>query len=126
IILGLVFACLWASASTATKIGLESAQPFVIALVRFLIAGSIMLLLSHVVMKKRIPKGKEWKTVMIYGFLNVTAYLGFYVVAMQNVSACFGSLAVATNPVFMSLLASVFLGYKLRFSSVISMIVCFI
>lgn len=126
IILGLLFACLWASASTATKIGLESAQPFVIALVRFLIAGSIMLFLSHALMKKRFPKGKEWKQLMIYGFLNVTGYLGFYVVAMQNVSAGFGSLAVATNPVFMSLIASMFLGYKLRISAILSMIVCFV
>lgn len=63
---------------------------------------------------------------MIYGFLNVTAYLGFYVVAMQNVSAGFGSLAVATNPVFMSLIASLFLGYKLRISSILSMVICFI
>lgn len=125
ITLGLLFAFLWASASTATKVGLESAQPFVIALVRFLIAGVIMLSLSHVFMKKRFPTGKEWKQLMIYGFLNVTAYLGFYVIAMQNVSAGFGSLAVATNPVFMSLLASMFLGYKLRTSAVISMVICF-
>lgn len=125
VVLGLLFALLWASASTATKIGLESAQPFVIALVRFLIAGSIMLLLSHVLIRKRIPKGKEWRQLIIYGFLNITAYLGFYVVAMENVSAGFGSLAVATNPVFMSLLASMFLGYKLRLSAVVSMIICF-
>src|SRR5699024_2003168 len=52
--------------------------------------------------------------------------LGFYVVAMQNVSAGFGSLAVATNPVFMSLLASMFLGYKLRISAIISMVICFV
>jgi drug/metabolite transporter (DMT)-like permease len=120
-----VFAFLWASASAATKIGLESAQPFVIAFVRFLIAGSIMLLVSHVFMGKRIPKGKEWKQLMIYGALNITAYLGFYVIAMQSVSAGFGSLAVATNPVFIALLASMFLGYKLRLSAVVSMLICF-
>lgn len=125
IILGLLFALLWASASTATKIGLEAAQPFVIAFVRFLIAGCIMLLVSHVFMRKRIPKGKEWKQLLIYGVLNITAYLGFFVIAMQNVSAGFGSLAVATNPVFITLLASMFLGYKLRLSVVISMVICF-
>jgi drug/metabolite transporter (DMT)-like permease len=123
--LGLLFALLWASASTATKIGLESAQPFVIAFVRFLIAGSIMLLASHIFMRKRMPNGKEWKQLMIYGVLNITAYLGFYVIAMQNVSAGFGSLAVATNPVFIALLASLFFGYKLRFIAVISMFICF-
>lgn len=125
ILLGLLFAVLWASASTATKIGLTSAQPFVIAFVRFLIAGFLMLGITHIVMGKRLPQGKEWKQLTIYGILNITAYLGFFVVAMQNVSAGFGSLAVATNPVFISLFASAFFGYKLRWPAIISMFICF-
>ncbi len=32
---GIFFAILWASASAATKIGLQSAQPFVMAVTRF-------------------------------------------------------------------------------------------
>ena len=124
IVLGLLFALLWASASTATKIGLESAQPFVIALVRFLIAGVIMLIITHGIMGKHLPKGKEWKQLTIYGLLNITAYLGFFVVAMQNVSAGFGSLAVATNPFFIAIFASLFFGYQLRISAIISMVIC--
>lgn len=124
--LGLLFSLLWSSAATATKIGLESAQPFVIAFVRFLIAGSIMLFASHLFMRKRMPKGKEWKQLIIYGILNITAYLGFYVIAMQNVSAGFGSLAVATNPVFIALFASLFLGYRLRLIAVLAMVICFL
>lgn len=73
-----------------------------------------------------MPNNREWKQLMIYGALNITAYLGFYVIAMQNVSAGFGSLAVATNPVFIALFASFFLGYKLRLRAVISMLICFI
>lgn len=125
VLLGLVFAFLWASASTATKIGLESAQPFVIAFVRFLIAGTIMIFITHIIMKNRFPSKQEWKQIMIYGVLNITAYLGFFVVAMQNVSAGFGSLAVATNPVLIALLASMFFGYKLRISVIISLFICF-
>ena len=34
VLAGLAFAFLWASASTATKIGLNSAQPFVISIFR--------------------------------------------------------------------------------------------
>lgn len=126
IVLGILFSFLWASAATATKIGLEVAQPFVIALMRFLIAGAVMLLLSHGVLGKRLPKGKEWKQLLVYGFFNITAYLGFYVLAMQEVSAGFGSLAVATNPVFISLLASMFLNYRLRLPVVFGMLICFL
>lgn len=83
-----------------------------------------MLLASHIFMRKRMPNGKEWRQLMIYGVLNITVYLGFYVIAMQNVSAGFGSLAVATNPVFIALLASLFFGYKLRLIAMISMFIC--
>lgn len=126
VVLGVLFALLWASASTATKIGLESAQPFVIALTRFLIAGLMMLLMTHVLMRKRLPERKEWLQLIIYGILNITGYLGFFVIAMQNVSAGFGSLAVATNPVFIALFASLFFNYKLRLATLFSMLICFV
>src|SRR5882757_5238387 len=75
ILSGMLFAVLWASASAATKIGLQFAQPFVIAVSRFFIAGTIMLILAHVIFKKRLPAGKEWKQLAIYGLLNISIYL---------------------------------------------------
>ena len=126
IIAGILFAFLWASASTATKIGLHAAQPFVISIFRFLIAGSIMLILSHIVMKKRFPQKKEWFQISIYGLFNITFYLGLYVIAMQKVSAGLGSLAVATNPVFIVLISAVWLSHKIKFKNILSLILCFI
>ena len=52
---GLALSILWPSASTATKLGLTSAQPFVISSTRFLIAGLLMLFISHVVLGNRLP-----------------------------------------------------------------------
>ncbi|WP_315825048.1 hypothetical protein [Paraflavitalea speifideaquila] len=52
---GLFFAILWSSASTATKIGLLAAQPFVICIARFFLAGIMMLFIAHVIMGKRLP-----------------------------------------------------------------------
>lgn len=125
IFIGIIFAFLWASASTATKIGLHSAQPFVISIFRFLIAGSIMLIISHFIMAKRLPQKKEWIQISIYGLLNITFYLGLYVIAMQKVSAGLGSLAVATNPVFIVLISAVWLSHKINFKSIISLVLCF-
>lgn len=110
---GLLFAILWASASTATKIGLTSSQPLVIAVMRFGVAATIMLLWTHIINGNRLPKGKEWKQLTIYGLLNITIYLGFYVIAMQAVTAGIGALAVATNPVMISFLSVFFLKKKL-------------
>lgn len=121
---GILFAILWASASTATKIGLSVAQPLVIAEIRFLIASAIMLFTAHLILKQRFPAKNEWKQIATYGLLNISIYLGLYVVAMQTITAGIGSLAVASNPVFISFLSVFFLKQRLSFSIVISIIVC--
>jgi probable blue pigment (indigoidine) exporter len=121
---GLLFAILWASASTATKIGLGSAQPLVIAVTRFGIAAAIMLLVSHGLSGHRLPKGNEWRQLFIYGLLNISIYLGCYVIAMQTITAGIGALAVATNPVFISFLSVFFLKKRLNPALIVSLVVC--
>ncbi len=106
IIAGLLFAMLWASASAATKIGLLVAQPLVIGNCRFFIAGFIMLFYTYAIQKNRLPQGKEWQQLLMYGFLNVTIYLGCFVLAMKHVSAGIGSLSTATNPLIISMLSA--------------------
>lgn len=123
-IAGILFAILWASASTATKIGLTIAQPLIIAEVRFALASFIMLFTSQFILKQRLPIGREWKQLIIYGFLNISIYLGLYVVGMQYITAGIGALAVASNPVFISFLSVFFLKKKLHITIVISIIVC--
>jgi drug/metabolite transporter (DMT)-like permease len=105
---------LWASASTATKIALESSQPLVIAQVRFAVAGIIMLIFAHFLLRQKLPRGVEWKQIIIYGLLNITIYLGCYVIAMQHVTAGVGALAIATNPLFISFLSIFFLKKQLK------------
>ena len=124
IVVGIVFALLWSSAATATKIALESAQPLVIAVTRFLLAGSLMLLITHVFLGNRKPTAKEWKQLAIYGLLNVSLYLGIYVIAMQFLGAGIGSLAIAVNPVFISLLAAIFFRYRITGSAIFSLFAC--
>ncbi len=117
ILLGLAFAMLWASASVATKYGLKSAQPFVIADVRFFIAGALMLVGAYMLSKNpkqadkgyRLPRKEEWKPLIIYGFLNVGLYLGLFGLAMERVAAGIGTLSIATNPLFISVLTAFWL-----------------
>lgn len=122
---GILFAILWSSASAATKIGLEVAQPFVIAVTRFFIGGAIMLFIAHVALKKRLPNRQEWKQLALYGLLNISIYLGLYVIAMQQVSAGLGSLSIGTNPVFISIITAMWLKQPLQKNTVISLILCF-
>ena len=122
--LGFAFAFLWASASTATKIALQSAQPFVIAVSRFFIAGIIMLLTAHVIMRKRLPKQQEWKPIIIYGLMNVSLYLGLFVLAMQKVSAGLGTLAVGVNPVIINIMAAMVFRQRIAAAGITSLLLC--
>lgn len=113
---GLLFAALWASASVATKFGVQSVHPLILANVRFFIAGIGMLLFaygmhrSRVTASKRIwPEGVEWRQLTIFALLNTTIYLGAFVIALKQVSAGIGSLSTATNPLFIALLSALWL-----------------
>jgi drug/metabolite transporter (DMT)-like permease len=121
---GILFAALWASASAATKIGLTVAQPLVIAEVRFAVAALLMLAITHLIFRHRLPCGIEWKQLALYGLLNITIYLGCYVVAMQTVSAGIGSLSTATNPVFISVMSVFFLNKKMTGPLILALVIC--
>ncbi|MEI8059014.1 MAG: DMT family transporter [Ferruginibacter sp.] len=122
--IGIVFAILWSSASTATKIGLLSSQPFVLAVSRFFIAGVIMILFAHGINKNRLPQKKEWSRIIIYGLLNVSIYLGLYALAMQRVSAGLGTMAIGINPVFINFISMLFFGHKVTQKNIISLLLC--
>lgn len=122
--IGIIFAILWSSASAATKFGLQSAQPFVIAVSRFFLASFLMLGVSHGIFRKRLPVGKEWKQLIIYGLLNISIYLGLYVLAMQKIAAGIGRLGTATNPVMISFISTLFLGQKMTVKNIASLLLC--
>ena len=120
--IGLVFAMLWASASVATKLGLQSAEPLIIANVRFFIAAVLMLFGAHILRKYRLPERDEWLPILIYGLLNVTVYLGLYVLAMQELSAGVGSLSVGINPLMISILSGLWMKRAIKRSEWLGLI----
>ena len=124
IFIGILFSVLWGSASTATKFGLQSAQPFVIAITRFVIAGAVMMIVSHGMLKNRMPEKKEWNQIIIFGLLNISIYLGLYVIAMQFISAGLGSLFLAVNPVMISFISTTLFGHRITWVSIISLLLC--
>lgn len=123
IVFGILFAMLWASASVATKIGIRSAEPLILANFRFFLAGGGMLLFAYLIQKgrHRLPKGKEWGQLLIFGFLNTTLYLSLYVISMKSVSAGIGTLATATNPLFIMAISALWLKRPLRWFEVTGM-----
>jgi len=125
ILAGTIFAIFWASASAATKIGLQSSQPFVMAVARFALASALMLGITHGILRQRLPVGQKiWRQLFIYGLLNISLYLGLYVLAMREVSAGLGTLFVATNPVLILLINTIWFRQPIRLSTVLSFLLC--
>jgi len=113
ILIGILFAMLWSSAAVATKFGVLSVPPLILANARFFIAGFLLLLYAAIWGKiYRVPTRAEFKHLAIFGFFNTTLYLGVYVYAMKYTSAGIGSLAVSTNPLIIILLSSWLMGRK--------------
>lgn len=104
---GLTFSILWASASIAGKFGLRSAEPLVLFTSRFLLAGFILLMIARFVRKERNPVGQEWKHVFIYGLFNTAFYLGIFIIALQYITAGITALAIALNPILISIMSSI-------------------
>lgn len=112
VFIGTLFAFLWASASTAGKFGLRSAEPLFLFTTRFLLAGGLMLIFSTVVSRERFPIKSEWKPLVIFGLFNTTLYLGIFILALQYVTAGITSLAIALNPLLISLMSAFILRRK--------------
>jgi drug/metabolite transporter (DMT)-like permease len=113
IFIGILFAMLWASAAVATKTGVASVQPLVLGNIRFFIAGIFLLSVTYLFQRGkqyRLPQGKEWLQLSVFGFLNTTLYLGLYVYAMKYSAAGIGSLAVSTTPLLIVIFSAVFMG----------------
>jgi drug/metabolite transporter (DMT)-like permease len=125
ILIGILFSALWASASVATKFGVQSAPPLILANIRFFIAGIGLLAYSYTFMRGpeyRLPKLQEWKELALFGFMNTSLYLGLYVYAMKNTAAGIGSLAVSTNPLIIVVLSALILRRRPSITELLSIV----
>jgi drug/metabolite transporter (DMT)-like permease len=123
ILIGVLFSFLWASASTAGKFGLRSAEPLFLFTIRFLLAGGIMLLFATIVSRERFPLSNEWKPLAVFGLFNTTLYLGIFILALQYVTAGITSLAIALNPLLISVMSAIILKRKVSGAEWLSILI---
>jgi probable blue pigment (indigoidine) exporter len=122
ILQGLLFAMLWASASVAGKYGLKSVEPLVLFNIRFFLAGVLMLGVVYAFQRNRFPKGKEWIQLTIFGAFNTALYLGIFIIALQYVAAGITTLAIALNPLFISIMSAIWMKRKITLTVWISIV----
>jgi drug/metabolite transporter (DMT)-like permease len=120
----LVTLILWASAFPAIRAGLEAYSPGHLALLRYLIA-SVVLLLCAIPARVRVPARNDWPRLALIGVIGVSAYNVLLNYGEQTVPAGEASLLVNTAPVFTALLATIFLGERLKFAGWLGLAISF-
>jgi len=67
-----------------------------------------------------MPSGEEWKHLTVFGAFNTALYLGIFIIALQYITAGVTALAIALNPLFISLMSSFWAKRKIAFTEWIS------
>jgi len=104
---------LWASAFAGIRVGLKAYSPGHLVLFRFLITSAVFVIYG-VVMRMRLPEKRDLVRLIALGFSGFTVYHVGLTFGEITVTAGAASLLVASEPIFMALLATVFLGERLK------------
>jgi len=103
---------LWASAFAGIRAGLRGYSPGHLALLRFLTA-SLVLAVYALVRGVRLPERRDLPGLLLAGFLGISVYTVAINYGEQTVTAGAASLIVSSSPIFLAVLAFLFLGERL-------------
>jgi drug/metabolite transporter (DMT)-like permease len=95
---------IWGSTYLAIRFAVETLPPLLMAGVRFMIAGAILLLWSRIRERDGGPSAQDWRTGLVSGALLLLGGNGAVVWAEQRVPSGIAALLVAVVPVWMVLL----------------------
>ena len=114
----------WAAAFAGIRVGLKSYDPGELALLRLLVA-SVTLTAYAAFARMRLPEVRDLPAIVLAGFLAFALYHVALNFGERTVSAGAASLLINTAPIFTALLATAFLGERLRTIGWIGMVVSF-
>jgi drug/metabolite transporter (DMT)-like permease len=102
---------IWGSTYLAIKYAIETLPSFLMAGIRFTVAGSILYGVARLMPDYEKPKAVHWRTSFIMGALLLAVGNGGVVIAEHYISSSLAALLVATLPFWMVLLGWLFMGY---------------
>ncbi|MDP5306526.1 DMT family transporter [Paracoccus spongiarum] len=115
ILMGLVFAAMWASAFTSTRMIVTEVPPLMALALRFALSGVVGVLIALAMgQSARNLSRAQWRAVILLGLCQNALYLGLNWVAMQWIEAGLASIIAATMPLIVALLGWVLMGERLR------------
>lgn len=114
----------WASAFAGIRAGLEAYDPGQVALLRLLVASAALAVYAAWV-RMRMPEARDLPMIALGGFLAFAVYHLALNYGELTVSSGPAAILVNTAPIFTALLATAFLGERLRVWGWTGMIVSF-
>lgn len=103
----------WASAFAGIRAGLESYTPGQLALLRFLVASAALAAYAFAT-RMRLPDARDVPFLVLAGFLGTTVYHMALNYGEMSVTAGAASLLINLTPIITAILATLFLGERLR------------
>lgn len=103
ILAGLAFALMWSSAFTSARIIVTNAPPLTISAIRFLIAGTIAVIIARAMGQSLRLTAQQWRLTILFGLCQNTLYLGLNFVAMQTVEASLAAIIASSLPLWVAL-----------------------
>lgn len=102
---------IWGSTYLAIRFGIESFPPFLMAGVRFTVAGLILYVVMRLLGAPN-PSRQEWGGASIVGLLLPALGNGTVCYVQQTISSSVAALSIATAPIWMAIFASIW-GHKI-------------
>jgi drug/metabolite transporter (DMT)-like permease len=98
----------WGSTFLAIRIGVEEVPPFLLAALRFFVAG-LVLYLWMIAKGERSPTLREWRSVVVLASLIFALDYGLLFWSEQRIPSGLAAVMLATIPAFMALSEIIFL-----------------
>lgn len=124
----LVLYLVWGSTYLGIAIAVETFPPFVMAAIRFLLAGGVLLGWSILRAGGSFawPTRREWRDSAIVGALLLGGGMGLVAWGEQTIPSGIAALLIATMPVWVAILGGLFLGERLPRLAIAGIVVGFI
>ena len=108
----LAVAIIWGVSWVAGRVAANEIPPFTAGWSRYVIAVVCFLIFLKLTKQWIVPNRKQWKLIIIIGFLSTFLYQAFFMYGMKWTAAGDASLMITFNPLFTAILAVPFLGEK--------------
>ena len=93
---------IWGSTYLAMRVAMDGFPPFLMAGLRFLVAGVVMLAIARA-RREAFPTGRQWLSALAIGTLLLAGGNGGVAIAEQTVSSGLAALMVSAMPLWMAL-----------------------